>query len=39
MLREWRELRQVGDVDAASALLTRLLLSVNAIASGLGGTG
>jgi phosphoenolpyruvate carboxylase len=39
MLREWRELRQVGDADAASALLTRLLLSVNAIASGLGGTG
>jgi phosphoenolpyruvate carboxylase len=39
MLREWRELRRIGDADAASALLTRLLLSVNAIASGLGATG
>ena len=39
LLREWRGLRAGGDLDAASGLLTRLLLSVNAIASGLGATG
>jgi phosphoenolpyruvate carboxylase len=39
LLREWRALRQHGDDDGAAALLPGLLLTVNAIASGLGATG
>lgn len=39
LLRTWRQLRQAGDAAGAEALLPRLLLTVNAIASGLGSTG
>ena len=39
LLREWRALRQQGDAAGAAALLPPLLLTVNAIASGLGATG
>ena len=39
LLREWRGMRQRGDDDGAAALLPGLLLTVNAIASGLGATG
>src|SRR5580704_4185205 len=39
LLREWRGLRQRGEDDGAAALLPGLLLTVNAIASGLGATG
>lgn len=39
LLRRWRELRQRGDHDEAASLLPHLLLTVNAIASGLGTTG
>jgi phosphoenolpyruvate carboxylase len=39
LLREWRALRLRGDDDGAAALLPGLLLTVNAIASGLGATG
>ncbi len=39
LLREWRAARRRGENDAAAALLPALLLTVNAIASGLGATG
>ncbi|MEO8257551.1 MAG: phosphoenolpyruvate carboxylase [Acidobacteriota bacterium] len=39
LLREWRGRRQRGDDEGAAALLPGLLLTVNAIASGLGATG
>jgi phosphoenolpyruvate carboxylase len=39
LLREWREARRCNDDTAAVALLPALLLTVNAIASGLGATG
>jgi phosphoenolpyruvate carboxylase len=39
LLREWRNAGGRGDRDAAAALLPPLLLTVNAIASGLGATG
>jgi phosphoenolpyruvate carboxylase len=39
LLREWRGMRQRGDADGAAALLPGLLLTVNAIAGGLGATG
>ena len=39
LLREWRGRRQRGEDDGAAALLPGLLLTVNAIASGLGATG
>jgi phosphoenolpyruvate carboxylase len=39
LLREWRDMRQRGDGDGAAALLPGLLLTVNAIAGGLGATG
>jgi phosphoenolpyruvate carboxylase len=39
LLREWRDARRRGDDAAATALLPSLLLTVNAIASGLGATG
>jgi len=39
LLREWRGLRRNGQTEPAAALLPRLLLTVNAIASGLGATG
>jgi phosphoenolpyruvate carboxylase len=39
LLGEWRGLRQRGDDAGAAALLPGLLLTVNAIASGLGATG
>jgi phosphoenolpyruvate carboxylase len=39
LLREWRGMRRRGDDDGAAALLPGLLLTVNAIASGLGATG
>ena len=39
LLREWRGMRQRGEDEGAAALLPRLLLTVNAIASGLGATG
>ncbi|MCE9611091.1 MAG: phosphoenolpyruvate carboxylase [Chthoniobacter sp.] len=39
MLRRWRALRAAGDEPAAEALLPDLLLSINAIASGLRTTG
>ena len=39
LLRRWRDLRKSGDESAADALLPELLLSINAIASGLRTTG
>ena len=39
LLGAWRPMRAKGDVDGAAALLPPLLLTVNAIASGLGATG
>ena len=39
LLREWRQAQKQGDETEAGALLPRLLLLVNAIASGLGTTG
>src|SRR5262249_26257158 len=39
LLREWRALRRARRDADADALLPRLLLTVNAIASGLGATG
>jgi phosphoenolpyruvate carboxylase len=39
LLRQWRNLRQRGELKEAAALLPHLLLTVNAIASGLGTTG
>ena len=39
LLRRWRELRNSGDEAAADKLLPELLLSINAIASGLRTTG
>jgi phosphoenolpyruvate carboxylase len=39
LLRRWRALRKSGDESAADALLPELLLSINAIASGLRTTG
>jgi phosphoenolpyruvate carboxylase len=39
LLREWRPLRAQGDAAGAATLLPPLLLTVNAIASGLGATG
>jgi phosphoenolpyruvate carboxylase len=39
LLREWRRAGRAGDAEAASALLAGLLLTINAIAGGLGGTG
>jgi phosphoenolpyruvate carboxylase len=39
LLRKWRGLRASGDEKAADAMLPDLLLSINAIASGLRTTG
>jgi phosphoenolpyruvate carboxylase len=39
LLRRWRSRNQASDLEAAAALLSRLLLTVNAIANGLGSTG
>jgi phosphoenolpyruvate carboxylase len=39
MLREWRGRIREGDVAGADAMLPELLLSINAIASGLRTTG
>jgi phosphoenolpyruvate carboxylase len=39
LLSEWRAARRLGDHDGAARLLPVLLLTVNAIASGLGATG
>jgi phosphoenolpyruvate carboxylase len=39
LLADWRARRTGGDEAGADALLPELLLSVNAIASGLGATG
>ena len=39
LLREWRAARGRGDGETAARLLPALLFTVNAIASGLGGTG
>lgn len=39
LLGHWRAARDAGDEGAAAALLPRVLLSVNAIAAGLGSTG
>nr|WP_279382604.1 phosphoenolpyruvate carboxylase [Acanthopleuribacter pedis] len=38
-LRRWRELRAAGDTAASEAMLPGLLLTINAIAGGLGTTG
>ncbi|CAM2068055.1 Phosphoenolpyruvate carboxylase [Sulfidibacter corallicola] len=38
-LRQWRALREQGDQVASEAMLPSLLLTINAIASGLGTTG
>jgi phosphoenolpyruvate carboxylase len=39
LLRRWRGIRQQGDLEEATTLLPHLLLTVNALASGLGTTG
>jgi len=39
LLREWRTARRLGREDAEGELLPSLLLTINAIASGLGATG
>ena len=39
LLRQWRGMRQRNDDEEAATLLPQLLLTVNAIASGLGATG
>ncbi len=39
LLRRWRGLRKAGDVATAESMLPELLLSINAIASGLRTTG
>ena len=39
LIRDWRAAQRRGDEAGAEALLPRLLLLVNAIASGLGTTG
>jgi phosphoenolpyruvate carboxylase len=39
LLRQWRDLRQANATSEADALLPHLLLTVNALASGLGSTG
>jgi phosphoenolpyruvate carboxylase len=39
LLRQWRNLRQTGAASEADAMLPHLLLTVNALASGLGSTG
>jgi phosphoenolpyruvate carboxylase len=39
LLKDWRARRDSGDDTGAAALLPRVLLSVNAIAAGLGSTG
>ena len=39
LLREWRHARLLEEPSHASSLLAQLLLTVNAIASGLGATG
>jgi len=39
LLRRWRHLRAAGDDAGAEALIPQLLLTVNAIAAGLGATG
>jgi phosphoenolpyruvate carboxylase len=39
LLRDWRGHRDAGNEEAAAAVLPRILLTVNAIASGLGTTG
>jgi phosphoenolpyruvate carboxylase len=39
LLRQWREYSNSGNSDAADAMLPQLLLSINAIASGLRTTG
>ncbi len=39
LIRAWRRSRQTGDTTGTDMLLPRLLLTVNAIASGLGSTG
>ena len=39
LIRKWRGLRQSGDDAGAEAMLPELLLSINAIASGLRTTG
>jgi phosphoenolpyruvate carboxylase len=39
LLRQWREYSNTGNSDAADAMLPQLLLSINAIASGLRTTG
>ena len=39
LLRDWRRANRLGDGEAAAALLPPLLLTVNAIAGGLGATG
>jgi phosphoenolpyruvate carboxylase len=39
LLRTWRAYKRMGETQEAAALVPRLLLTVNAIASGLGSTG
>ncbi len=39
LLSQWRDLGEAGDEDGAKAMLPELLLSINAIASGLRTTG
>jgi len=39
LLRDWRQANRLGDGNAAATLLPPLLLTVNAIAGGLGATG
>lgn len=39
LLQNWRHAREAEDVATAEAVLPELLLSINAIAAGLGATG
>ena len=39
LLRRWRSYQRIGEAAQAESLLPQLLLTVNAIASGLGTTG
>ncbi len=39
LLRQWRDAREAGDADTEEVVIPRLLMSISAIAAGLGATG